>query len=103
MVIGSRGALAFRCVWELVAMARESIGLRFTTEPNNEAEVERLYRDAGFNPLRKERQDDGCITFVFQKVDNNKLIELIASVPFHYSAIKGNVVGNAPPFSRYDE
>ena len=72
-------------------MVPDKVGLRFTVLPQHEREVTELYRAAGFTPLKVEKQDDGCVTFVFGRQPADRMVRLIASVPPHYSANQGTM------------
>ncbi len=74
-----------------VAMAADQAGLRFTVLPQHEHEVAKLYRKAGFVPLRLEKQDDGCVTFVFASQPDERMMALLSAVPPRYSANQGFV------------
>ena len=70
-------------------MVTDKVGLRFTVLPEHEREVTELYRAAGFTPLKVEKQDDGCLTFVFGRQTAEQMTRLIDAVPPHYSANQG--------------
>jgi len=72
-------------------MISDKVGLRFTVLPQHEREVTELYRAAGFTPLTVEKQDDGCLTFVFGHQPADRMMRLIDAVPPHFSANQGTI------------
>ena len=74
----------------------KSVGFRLTVRPEHEAEVAKLYDDAGFKPLSVGRKEDGNIVFVLPKVADDQMYRMMTAVPAHYSVLQGYVVGSKP-------